>query len=94
MAQEETTTKTEVGYIECVKLFAETMRERYIKKGAKTSLVILAGDGEGTQLVQMGDAETNLDSMANALVQNERFLQLVKTAISVIALHKLKEMLH
>lgn len=90
MAQEETTTKTEVGYIESVKLFAETMHERYIK-GQKKSLLILASDEKGTQTIILGDSETMLLSFASSLHEDPKLLQLVKASMSLLILGKLEK---
>ena len=90
MAQE---TTTQVGYIESVELFADAMKERFII-GQKRSLLILAADEEGTQVVSIGDPKVKLNSVANTIAQDERFAGLIKMAISVIAISKIKEHLH
>ena len=90
MAQE---TTTQVGYIESVELFADAMKERFII-GQKRSLLILAADEEGTQVVSIGDPKVMLNSVANTIAQDERFAGLIKAAISAIAISKIKEHLH
>lgn len=90
MAQE---TTTQVGYIESVELFTDAMKERFII-GQKRSLLILAADEEGTQVVSIGDPKIKLNSVANAIAQDERFAGLIMAAISVIAISKIKEHLH
>lgn len=90
MAQE---TTTQVGYIESVELFADAMKERFII-GQKRSLLILAADEEGTQVVSIGNHVVKLESVASAIAQDERFAGLIKAAISVIALSKIKGHLH
>ena len=87
MAQEETTTKTEVGYLDCVKLFAETMKEKYLD-GKENSLILIAGNGERIYMAKNGRACRVLESFVNAMVQEEQIKMLVDMALSVIELCK------
>ena len=80
-------------YIENVGNFADAMKERFIN-GQKRSLLILAADEEGTQVVSIGDPKVKLNSVANVIAQDERFAGLIKAAISAIAISEIKEHLH
>ena len=76
-------TKKEIGYIESVEIFADTMKERYLDNNEDTSLIILAGTSEGVQLIGYGDKENRLVSMASAIATEHWFELLVKTATSL-----------
>lgn len=83
-------TKKQVGYIESVELFADTMEERFLK-GTQYSLIILASNEEGTLVVSKGDHVTRLESMTNAIEQYPSFFSLIKAALSVLALGEIKK---
>lgn len=80
-------TKKEIGYIESVELFADTMKERYLDSNRELSLILLAGNEEGVQLIGYGDKENRLVSMASAIAAEHWFELLVKAATSLATFH-------
>jgi hypothetical protein len=76
-------TKTKVGYIESVELFADTMKERFVSKDSNLSLVILAGNEEGVQLISYGDKHGKLLSMASTIATEDGFKKLILAALSL-----------
>lgn len=78
-----------VGFIESAELFADTMKERYLDNNNKLSLVLLAGNEEGVQLIGYGDKTNRLISMTSAISTEDWFKQLVKASMSLAELSKM-----
>lgn len=72
-----------VGFIESAELFADTMKERYLDSNRELSLVLLAGNEEGVQLIGYGGAKSRLVSMASAIAAEDWFKQLVIASMSL-----------
>lgn len=70
-------------YIVRVGNFADEMKERYLDNDKDNSLVILAGNKEGVQLIAYGDKDNRLISMASAIKTEQWFEYLVKAALSL-----------
>jgi hypothetical protein len=79
-------TKKEIGYIESVELFIDTMNERFIKGNKMNCLILVAGCEEGVQVAEFGDANARLFSMADAIKKQEQFSDLVKAATALVKL--------
>lgn len=77
---------SKVGFIESVGLFADTMKERYLDINRELSLVLLAGNEEGVQLIGYGGAKSRLVSMASAIAAEDWFKQLVIASMSLATL--------
>lgn len=75
-----------VGFIESAELFADTMKERYLDINRKLSLVMLAGNEEGVQLIGYGGKTGRLVSMASAIATEDWFKQLVLASMSLATL--------
>ena len=71
------------GFIESVCNFADAMKERYLDKGKDNTLVILAGNKDGVQLIAYGDKYNRLISMASAINSEKWFECLVKAGLSL-----------
>lgn|GEM_PF-2930250 len=80
---------SKVGFIESVELFAGTMKERYLDSNRKLSLVLLAGNEEGVQLIGYGDKTNRLISMSSAIASEDWFKQLVKSSMALAELSKM-----
>lgn len=80
---------SKVGFIESAELFANTMKERYLDNNNKRSLVLLAGNEDGVQLIGYGDKKNRLISMASAIATEDWFKQLVKASMSLAELIKM-----
>jgi len=78
-----------VGFIESAELFADTMKERYLDSNNKLSLVLLAGNEEGVQLIGYGDKTNRLISMASAISTEDWFKHLVKASMTLAELIKM-----
>lgn len=77
---------SKVGFIESAELFADTMKERYLDNNNKLSLVLLAGNEDGVQLIGYGDKTNRLISMASAISTEDWFKHLVLASMSLAEL--------
>lgn len=77
---------SKVGFIESAELFADTMKERYLDINRKLSLVMLAGNEDGVQLIGYGGKTGRLVSMASAIATEDWFKQLVLASMSLATL--------
>ena len=77
---------SKVGFIESAVLFANTMKERYLDSNSKLSLVLLAGNEDGVQLISYGGKTGRLVAMASAIATDDWFKQLVLASMSLATL--------
>ena len=75
-----------VGFIESAELFADTMKKRYLDNNNELSLVLLAGNEEGVQLIGYGDKTNRLISIATAIATEDWFRHLVLASMSLATL--------
>lgn len=73
-----------VGFIESSVLFADTMKERYLDNNSELSLVMLAGNEDGVQLIEYGGKKARLVSMVTAIATEDRFKRLVLSSIATL----------
>ena len=81
---------SEVGYIESVHLFAETMFEKFCDNGTGNHFLIVARDNEDSLCGCSGNPQAIAESLAGACLKDKRMKQIIIKAAGFIMANDLE----
>jgi len=77
-----------VGLLDSVKMFSETMAERFCDN--KNSMLIIASDGNTSAYLSFGDDDNIADALSTALYNNDELFGIVQYSLALAICAKAK----